>query len=111
MSDRKHVTIRFIPNLQMEYNEEEGAYGCVLPALPDTARVKVHEMFPLAGGYIAHISIVTEEDVSEEEMASLLAEAEDLDPPLEEPADNVIELPKGPAKPRRKRGGPPPTTA
>jgi hypothetical protein len=105
------VTIRFIPNLQLDFNEEEGAYGCVLPALPDTAKVVVHEVFPLAGSYIGHISITTEEEVSDEEMAQLLAEAEETEPPAAEPEGNVIELPKGPAKPRRKRGGPPPTAA
>lgn len=111
---RKHVTVRYLPNMQLQYNEEEGAWGAVLPALPDTAVVRIHGVFPLGGHQLAQVSIVTEEVVSEEELAQLMAEAEETDPPAASPeppseASNVIELPKGTSKPKRKRSGPPPT--
>lgn len=105
---RKHVTLRYIPTVPMTWSEEEGAYGTVLTALPDTAQVVVHDVFQVGQQYLAQVSIVTEEYITEEELANLLAEAdqatsEDLVPPPAE--DNVTPI----AKPRRKRSGPPPT--
>lgn len=116
MTDRKHVTVRYLPNMQLQYNEEEGAWGAVLPALPDTAVVRIHDVYALGTHQLAQVSIVTEEAVSEEELAQLMAEAEEADqaPVVPDPepsaeASNVIEMPKGKGKPRRKRSGPPPT--
>lgn len=109
MSDtnRKHITVRYIPAFELAYSDDEKAYGAVLPFLPDSASVIVHDVHQIGHQYFASVSLLTEEVVSEEELAAALEEesqaAADAAP---ESTASVIELPK---KPRRKRSGPPPT--
>lgn len=99
MSDRKHVTIRFF-QVPLQFDADEQAYGTTLLALPANTEVTVLDVNPLGQAFTANVSLVSSQDVSDEELAQIEASIEEAQQtgaeqaPAEEPQGSII-VPEG----------------
>lgn len=119
---RKHVTVRYL-EVPLQFDAEEQAFGTTLLALPDSATVAVHDANRIGTTVVANLTIITEEEMSQEELDKITEQVEAEQQAAEEgvtpvgeggiipsPATSIEQHRQNRARRKKTKSTPPPTS-